>query len=652
MPTIVDPDGLFDTGGDSAGKNIHIDTALRTIKVRNNSAAPKGPVLDETGVTLQALYSFLKQEWKDDPNNKSLIAYPFPLIAITPEQFEWRFGWSPADDSSRTLLRTAGWREFGTDNSTLLREYIGTISLGNIDGDQNQDEVGNQHKVYYGWFNNATGVSVAGPSDYAFPGEVNQAIQTFGNADNGNFDRRTNVLRLFIRQEAKTFDQTDTTDIGLTGGSTLPYNTQRFPLVENDDLKIIGTGTTSSPEYSDAVLEAANAVGQLYSNARDGSTIQYLLTDSSSAGFGYSEDLVGGPYNFGIKIKSASGVDGTTPLTNEQLYAWTQRELRQDSDIAADNALVGTVTLKGKLADELLAFVGDTLTTKPATNINQGGSISGVALTNINADDINNTQLFNTGGSLQSFPISTSISIGFSADILGDSASAKVFVYYDHTRDYAVGGEIGTSIEIANAGTAAGDTAQDSANFILTGTTFTPLLTTTTVQNPEGLNPAVDADAFFRVHKNAETGANHNVIWKVTTVFDSSNFAAITLDDTVAPIDETLNTTGDAIYTHPINSPGALLLDSAGATSENNVAQAAVSTLAPANLTNNRYVLTYAFTNNSQKDREGGSPFVANVRAIGLDNGSWVEQLQTITSQNTNSISVVSAVERNYSDPA
>jgi len=652
MPTIVDPDGLFDTGGDSAGKNIHIDTALRTIKVRNNSAAPKGPVLDETGVTLQALYSFLKQEWKDDPNSKSLIAYPFPLIAITPEQFEWRYGWSPADDSSRTLLRTAGWREFGTDNSTLLREYIGTISLGNIDGDQNQDEVGNQHKVYYGWFNNATGVSVAGPSDYAFPGEVNQAIQTFGNADNGNFDRRENVLRLFIRQEAKTFDQTDTTDIGLTGGATLPYNTQRFPLVENDDLKIIGTGTAASPEYSDAVIEAANGVGQLYSNARDGSTIEYLLTDSSSAGFGYSEDLVDGPYNFGIKIKSASGVNGTTPLTNEQLYAWTQRELRQDSDIAADNALVGTVTLKGKLADELLAFVGDTLTTKPATNINQGGSITGVAITNINADDINNTQLFNTGGSLQSFPISTSISIGFSADILGDSASAKVFVYYDHTRDYAVGGEIGTSIEIANAGVAAGDTAQDSANFILTGTTFTPLLTTTTVQNPEGLNPAVDADAFFRVHKNAETGANHNVIWKVTTVFDSSNFAAITLDDTVAPINETLNTTGDAIYTHPINSPGALLLDSAGATAENNVAQAAVSSLAPANLTNNRYVLTYAFTNNSQKDREGGAPFDVNVRAIGLENGSWVEQVQTITSQNTNSISVVSAVERNYSDPA
>jgi len=652
MATIVDPDGLFDTGGDSAGKNIHIDTALRTIKVRNNSAAPKGPVLDETGVTLQALYSFLKQEWKDDPNSKSLIAYPFPLVAITPEQFEWRYGWTPADDSSRSLIRTAGWREFGTDNSTLTREYIGTISLGNIDGDQNQDEAGDQDKVYYGWFNPTTGVSTAGPFDYSFPGEVNQAVQTFGDATNGNFDRRTQTLRLFIRQEAKTFDQTDTVDIGISAGSTLPYNTQRFPLVEGADLKIIGTGTAASPEYSDAVIEAANALGQLYSNNRDGSTIQYLLTDSSSAGFGYSEDLVDGPYNFGVKIKSASGVDGTTPLTNDQLYAWVQRELRQDSDIAADNELVGTVTLKGKLADELLAFVGDTLTTKPVTNINQGGTITGVAITNINPDDINNTQLFNTGGSLQSFPISTSISIGFSADILNDSANAKVFVYYDHTRDYAVGGEIAASIAIANTGVAAGDAAQDSANFILTGTTFTPLLTTTTVQNPNGLNPSVDADAYFRVHKNSETGANHNVIWKVTTVFDSSNFAAITLDDTVAPINETLNTTGDAIYTHPINSPGSLLLDSAGTTAENNFAQAAVSSLAPANLTNNRYVLTYAFTNNSQKDREGGAPFDVNVRAIGLDNGSWVEQVQTITSQNTNSISVVSAVERNYSDPA
>ena len=63
-------------------------------------------------------------------------------------------------------------------------------------------------------------------------GEVNQAVQTY---DSTAFDYRTNVLRLFIRQQGKTFDQTDTTDIGLVGGAQLPYNTQRFPLVENNE---------------------------------------------------------------------------------------------------------------------------------------------------------------------------------------------------------------------------------------------------------------------------------------------------------------------------------------------------------------------------------------------------------------------------------
>jgi len=646
MPTIVDPDGLFDNAVDSAGASIYIDTALRTIKIRNNSAAPKGPTLDETGVTLQALYSFLKQEWKDDPNSKSLIAYPFPLVAITPEQFEWRYGWSPADDSSRSLLRTAGWREFHTDDTTLKRQYIGTISLGNIDGDQNQDGAGDQDFVYYAFFDSANGTSKAGPFDYNFPGEVNQAVLTYKDSDaNGTseLDYRGDILRLFIRQEGKTYDQTDTVDIGLSAGTTLPYNAQRFPLVEGNDLKITGAGGVS-----DATIVAAKGNGQKYSTTGDGSTIEYLAADEASNTFGYSEDLLGGPYNFGVKIKSASGVDGTTPLTNQELYAWVQYNLRQDSDI---EFAAGTVKV-GKLADELLAFVGDTLTTKPVTNIDQDGTKTGVAITNVNADDINNTQLFNTGGSLQSFPFSTAISIGFSQDILDDGANAKVFVYYDHTRDYAVGNEIATSIEIANVGISASSSVQDSANFILTGTTFTPLLTTTTVQNPNGLDPLTNADAYFRLHKSSGTGPNHNVIWKVTAVGDSNHFAAITLDDTVAPINEVLNTTGDAIYTHPINSPGALLLDSAGTTAENNVAQAAVSDLASGSLTNNRFVVSYAFDNNTQKDREGGQPFDVNVRAIGLNKGTWVEQTATITEQNTNSISVVSAVERNYSDPA
>jgi hypothetical protein len=644
MALITDPDLLKDNAVDSAGASIYIDTSLRTIKVRNNSASPKTPVLSNDGVTLQALYSFLKEEWKDDPNSKDLIAYPFPLVAITPEQFEFRFGWTPADDSSRSLLRTGGWREFDVDNTTLKREYIGTISLGNIQGEPNQDNVAtiNQHTVYYAFFDSANGTAKAGPFDYDYAGEANQAVQTL---DSTSFDRRGDILRLFIRSTpfqapqstlAWTFDQTDTTDIGLSAGTTLPYNVQRFPLVEQQDLNL---------SVSDATIQAAAAAGQKYSLQGDGPTIEYLATSEASNTFGYAEDLLDGPYDFGIKI-NASGGTGTN-LTNPELYSWVQYQLRQDSDI---EFAAGTTKI-GKLQDELVTFVGSTLTTKLATNADQSGTLTGVAITSINAADINNTQLRDDNDTLRSFPFSTAVQISFSQDILNDGANAKVFVFYDYTRGYVVGDEIGTSVTISNVGP---NGSQDSANFTLAGTTFTPVLT---VQNANGLNPALDADAYFRVHKSSGTGGNHNVIWKITSIFDSNNFAAITLDDTVVPVNETLNTAGDAIRTHPINSPASLLLDSAAATSENNITQAAVSTLATGNLTDGIFEFTYAFDNNSQKDRlnkvgENNADNVAvNVRAIGLESGTWVQQTSTLTRVNTNSISVVSPVERNYSNP-
>jgi len=47
-----------------------------------------------SGVTGQALYSFFKDVWKEDSN---LPQYPFPMLSITNEQFEFQNGWKPAD---------------------------------------------------------------------------------------------------------------------------------------------------------------------------------------------------------------------------------------------------------------------------------------------------------------------------------------------------------------------------------------------------------------------------------------------------------------------------------------------------------------------------------------------------------------------------
>jgi len=651
MALITDPDNLRDAtvAGDSA-QNILIDTANRTIKVRNNAASAnpnKGPELSNDGVTHQALYSFLKEEWKNDPNTKDLIAYPFPLIAITPEQFEWRFGWSPADDSSRSLLRTGGWREFDVDNSTLKREYIGTISLGNIQGTPTEGDAGsiNQHKVYYAFFDSADGTSNAGPFDYDYAGEVNQAVQTY---DSTAFDRRGDILRLFIRSApysgvqsgtAWTFDQTDTVDIGLSAGTTLPYNTQRFPLAEGEDLNILDR---DGVDLTDTIISTNSQVAEKYSQQGDGPTIEYLAADVADTTLGYTQDLLNGPFNFGILIDATSPT--VTNLTNQELYSWVQYSLRQDSDI---EFAAGTVK-NGKLQDELLAFVGPTLTTKLATNLDQSGTKTGTAITSINPADINNTQLRDTvNNALQSFPFSATVTISFSNDILTDSDQAKAFVYYDYTRSYT-----GTSIQILDAGTAAGDATKDSCNIILTGFS-TPLSPT----NTEGLVTisADEADAYFKL--TGFSNADNNVILGVTERFSDTTFAARTLDDTPTLVDSTA--TGATLRTHPINSPSALLVDSAGTPVENS--GGVVSLLATGGVyagseralnASDELVFSYAYDGNTQKDRVSGADVAINVRAIGLESGQWVQQTATIAEVNNNPVSVISAVERNYNNPA
>jgi hypothetical protein len=647
MALIVDPDNLLDASVDSA-QNIFINTATRTIKIRNNSAAPSGPTLSNDGVTHQALYSFLKEEWKNDPKSKDLIAYPFPLIAITPEQFEWRFGWSPADDSSRSLLRTGGWREFDVDDATQLKEFVGTISLGNIQGTPREEDAGsNQHKVYYAFFNSSNGTPVTTATDYDYSGEVNQAVQTF---ENGSFDYRTNILRLFIRSQpytapestlAWTFDQTDTTDIGLAAGSQLPFNTQRFPLVEGQDLNI---KDRAGANVTDAVIAAADNAGQKYSLQGDGPTIEYLAADEASNTFGYTQDLLGGPFNFGVKIDATSPT--VTQLSNQELYSWVQYNLRQDSDI---EFAAGTAKT-GKLADELLAFVGSTLTTKLATNLDQSGTKTGTAITNIRPADINNTQLRDTvNNALQSFPFSSTVTISFSDQILGDSDNAKASVFYDYTREYT-----GTSITLSGVGPAStfGAATVDSATIDLAGFATTPLSPT----NTNGLQTiaASAGDAYFKI--TGATNTDNNVIFGVTQRYSDTKFSVITLDDTPTLVNEAI--TGGTIRTHPINSPSALLVDSAGTTVENTGGITSLLATPPlyqgAERTVNasdELVFSYAYDGNTQKDRVSGADVAINVRAIGLNSGQWVQQTGSIARVDNNPVSVISAVERNYNNP-
>jgi len=164
----------------ATGKSVYFDPYQKKIWLIN-----QGNVTDE-GVTLQALYSFAKEEWKNDPD---LIKYDFPFTAITPEQFEIGSGTSTGwqlfantitttttfdgvdgnGRKTRELIRTGGWSEFDLDGTTLLRQYAGVISLGTFDNDNDL--------AYYQQGNDPTDATAS--ENFVFTGPVNEGVLTY-----------------------------------------------------------------------------------------------------------------------------------------------------------------------------------------------------------------------------------------------------------------------------------------------------------------------------------------------------------------------------------------------------------------------------------------------------------------------------------------
>ena len=297
MALITDPDDLVQ------GTEIILDTAALTFEL------VVGGNLSDDGVTGQGVYSFFKDAWKTDA---TLISYPFPAITITPEQFEFVKGWKPANDTTRNLLRACGWREidqFGVTN----REYMGIVSLGNIDAGDT---------AYYSFDGDIS------KTDFDFAGPVNQGIQTFGDFSNGDFDRRADSLTTYIRTQGKLYGSATTGSIGL---SSLNYITNRFPLAEAVDTKI---------------------------TASDNDILTLAPYTGMSISYGNTVRSIGD-----VDRNFKAVVDGNFG-TAEQINEFVQYALRQATDIDENES--GVV---GDLADSLTAFLGNTLKTRTGVYI-------------------------------------------------------------------------------------------------------------------------------------------------------------------------------------------------------------------------------------------------------------------------------------------
>jgi len=180
---------LHDDTALSDEKSVYLDYYNRSIWLLKQGE------LSNDGVTLQALYSFTKEEWKNDD---ALIPHPFPFTAITPEQFELTDNWAfytgnnggtdaVQDVETRKLVRTGGWREIGTDD-VLDAEYIGVITLGQFEDNANDT-------AYYQQGSDPTDTGAA--VDFTFAGPVNEAVLSYDyiTTDSGDgFSITSNVI--------------------------------------------------------------------------------------------------------------------------------------------------------------------------------------------------------------------------------------------------------------------------------------------------------------------------------------------------------------------------------------------------------------------------------------------------------------------------
>lgn len=379
----------------SVGVEVTIDEPGRIITL--NVA---GDLVAKDGVSWQALYSFFVDLWATPTYQDS----PFPFYAIDALSGQYQVGtdgstysgWKFSDTDSnatRNMLRDGGWSEFSAAG-VLLQQYTGFIGLGSI-------TPATTVQPYY-----HLGLTDA-PTNFPFTDQFNVGVQVFGDATHGNFDKRT-YAKTFVREYGKKFKSSVLADTGATGTGA---NKQNFLISNEDDLKI-QTLLGSVQATGDAAMSGAP-----YS----GITVAYYTANQTRTIAGVSR-------NFKVIITGNGG-------TLEQIYAKVQYLLRQNSNINTG----GTAGVKtGKIQDDLLKFVGDTLVTSQS-----------VFIDNVSNADSNRVEFYDDSNTLRTNPYTAAGTMNFNSVLVGAGSSYRLM----YTAPSGAGNDYGESgaITVKNA---------------------------------------------------------------------------------------------------------------------------------------------------------------------------------------------------------
>lgn len=632
MALITDPDLLADEATYSGATEVFVNTSAKTIRLT------KVGDLSDDGVTLKCLYSFLKEEWKDDPNGKNLAAFPFPMTPITDESFEFGDGWDFYDDATRYLIRTAGWTVKNT-SGLVTQKWAGVIGLGTIEAND---------QLYYQQA--AGGV----PTNVVLTGQVNQAVQILrdddgdGNfAEGDDFDRR-GVFNLFCREYDQLYGKATLPDIGVVSMDSIAY---RFPISTGDDLNVQDTDgnvatitpyTAIKVRYFDQAFSrmvdsttvrnfgvvvdvgthsgvdgSAPGGASVLTTAEGGMSVNAyaggVLTIHEGTDKGVSFPIVSntattitvtGTIASGSNLSFTAQLASPVVATAEQIYTKVQYLLRQNSDIDETGD-----TVTGKTADALMRFVGSTLVCGSPSPSNPNGGGTGVIIEGFLAADTNRLEFYDATATKRTFPYVASLTINF-GDNLRLDASAKYWLFYTYTHrktgtDIAVTASSGQTCTLTSSSTSFAEIS-NGEQFLVSGFA-------TPANN--GMYEATGAG-----------GANSIAVKKADT--GDENFT----NESAGP---TVN-----LDMNPYGSTSAIIVDdNAGVDITGTVGGASSASK------------SFNYDGNVQGGRASGVDAPITAIGIGLATGQFVKATGTLARSTANSISLVAALERNYQNP-
>jgi hypothetical protein len=390
-------------------KSVYIDYFNREIWLLKQGN------LSNDGATLQALYSFSKEEWKTDSN---LIPHPFPFTAITPEQFELTDNWVfysgnnagadlIQDVETRKLIRTGGWREIGTDD-VLDQEYIGVISLGQFEDNANDT-------AYYQQGTDPTDTTAA--VNFTFAGPVNEAVLSYSYVTTTPSDSFViTTLNTITRSTGSWL-----VDGYVVGGlisivtADLAGNIGQFEIASVSATVLVVTATPLTNDPADATFTSAvnnRNVLNVFLRVRDGDVNGKTYAQATLGDIGVSEvdnKVFRFPVTNSTDLKIAATdatIAGSLPYTEIEVRYFDQAFTREvEAGVDSNFGVVIDVGTHSGV-DGSITSAGNSLTTTEG-GIALGGRYDGGTLTVFEGTTARGTYTIGTVVSATSVPITT-----------------------------------------------------------------------------------------------------------------------------------------------------------------------------------------------------------------------------------------------------